>query len=73
LGDFSPIRLLFVGSLKKFPKNGNTLGCKFNTFSPKYAVQKWFLIWHYFVWKLIWLLFKKLSNFFSKPSGHPDL
>jgi hypothetical protein len=35
LGDFSQIRLLIVGSLKKYPKNGNTLGYKFITFSPK--------------------------------------
>jgi hypothetical protein len=26
---------------------------------------KWFLIWHYFVWQLIWLLFKKLGDFFQ--------
>jgi hypothetical protein len=35
LGDFSPIGLLFVGSLKKYPQNGNTLGYKFITFSTK--------------------------------------
>jgi hypothetical protein len=27
--------------------------------------KKWFLIWHYFVWQLIWLLFKKLGDFFQ--------
>ncbi len=32
--------ILFVGSLKKKPKNGNTLGYKFITFSPKYAILK---------------------------------
>jgi hypothetical protein len=26
--------------------------------------KKWFLIWRYFVWQLIWLLFKKLGDFF---------
>jgi len=26
--------------------------------------KKWFLIWHYFVWQLIWLLFKKMGDFF---------
>ncbi len=31
LGDFSQIRLLFVRSLKKKPKNGNTLGYKLIT------------------------------------------
>jgi hypothetical protein len=30
--------------------------------------KKWFVIWHYFVWQLFWLLFKKLGNFFS---NHP--
>jgi hypothetical protein len=35
LVDFSPIRLLFVGSL---PKNGSTLGYKFIPFSHKQAV-----------------------------------
>jgi hypothetical protein len=35
LGNFSQTRLLIVGSLKKYPKNGNTLGYKFITFSPK--------------------------------------
>ncbi len=38
LCDFSPIRLLFVDSLKEQPKNGNSLVYKFITFSPKYAV-----------------------------------
>ncbi len=33
LGDFSPSRLLFVDTLKKKFKNGNTLSYKFNTFS----------------------------------------
>jgi hypothetical protein len=32
--------------------------------------KKGFVIWHYFVWQLFWLLFKKLGNF-SKSSGHP--
>ncbi len=32
--------------------------------------EKWFLIWHYFVWQMFWLLFKKLGHF-SKSSGHP--
>jgi hypothetical protein len=40
LGEFSTIRLLFVGLLgffemKKWPKNGDTFGNKFITFSAK--------------------------------------
>jgi hypothetical protein len=27
--------------------------------------KKWFLIWHYFVWQLFWLIFKKLGQFFK--------
>ena len=34
--------------------------------------KKGFVIWHYFVWQLFWLLFKKMRQFFSKSSGHPD-
>jgi hypothetical protein len=32
--------------------------------------KKGVVIWHYFVWQLFWLLFKKLGDF-SKSSGHP--
>jgi hypothetical protein len=32
--------------------------------------KKGFVIWHYFVWQLFWVLFKKLGAF-SKSSGHP--
>jgi hypothetical protein len=32
---------------------------------------KWFLIWHYFVWQIIWLLFKKLGDFFRIMWSHP--
>jgi hypothetical protein len=31
---------------------------------------KWFPIWHYFVWQLIWLLLKNWA-IFSKSSGQP--
>jgi hypothetical protein len=27
--------------------------------------KKRFLIWHYFIWHLFWLLFKKLGDFFQ--------
>jgi hypothetical protein len=27
--------------------------------------KKGFAIWHYFVWQLFWLLFKKLGDFFQ--------
>jgi hypothetical protein len=25
--------------------------------------EKWFLIWHYFVWQMFWLLFKEIGQF----------
>jgi hypothetical protein len=34
--------------------------------------KKCFLMWHYFVGQLFWLLLKKLGDFFFKSSGHPD-
>jgi hypothetical protein len=76
LGEFSTIRLLFVGSLgffemKKWPKNGDTFGYKFITFSAISYLKTWFVFWHYLAWQLFWLLFKKYWAIFSKLSGHP--
>ncbi len=31
--------------------------------------KKGFVIWHYFVWQLFWLLFKKFGNFFQNHLG----
>ncbi len=64
LGDFSPIRLLFVGSLKEQPKNGNTWDTNLLHFHLKKLFKKGFVIRHYFVWQLFWLLFKTLGDFF---------
>jgi hypothetical protein len=64
LGNFSPIRLLFVGSLKNSPKMAIPWATNLLHFHLNKLFKKGFLIWHYFVWQLIWLLFKKLGDFF---------
>jgi hypothetical protein len=66
------MRLLFGGSLMKWPKNGNTLGFKFRTFFTYISCSKMFL---YF--GTIWLgscfgYFSKNWAIVSKSSGHPD-
>ncbi len=65
LGDFSPIRLLFVGSLKNSPKIIIPWATNLLHFQLNKLFKKWFLIWHYFAQQLIWLLFKKLGEFFQ--------
>ncbi len=59
-GNFSPIRLLFCWLIKEIAKKWQYLGLHFYLNKP---FKKWFLIWHYFVWQLFWLLFKNWAIF----------
>ncbi len=72
LGDFSPIGLLFVGSLKKQPKMAIPWTTNLLHFHQNKLFKKWFLIWHYFVWQLIIGYFSKNWAIFSISSGHSD-
>jgi hypothetical protein len=73
LGNFSTIRLLFVGRLiiEIAQKMAIPWATSLLHFHLDKLIKKGFVIWNYFVWQLFWLLFKKLGDF-SKSSGHPD-
>ncbi len=66
LGDFLPIRQLFVGSLKqKAPKMSISLATNLLHFHWIRYLKASFVIWHDLPWLLFWLLFKILGGFFQ--------
>jgi hypothetical protein len=72
LGNFSPIRLLYVDSLKKMSQNGNTLGYNLVHFHRNKLLKNMFWILGFFGLASVLATFQKIGQIYSESFGNPD-